>query len=103
MTIHLPPDLEGYVQGEVQRGRFGSEEEAITEAVKLLRQQQCNESTASAAAHAQATPESDLPPPCQMILDVMKDVPDDAFDRIPADSSEQLDHYVYGTPKRPKS
>jgi hypothetical protein len=31
----------------------------------------------------------------------MKDVPEDTFDRIPADSSEQLDHYLYGTPRRP--
>jgi putative addiction module CopG family antidote len=38
MTIHLPEDLERYVQSEVQRGRFASEEAAITEAVRLLRQ-----------------------------------------------------------------
>ena len=38
MTIHLPEDLEEYIQGQVQRGRFASSNEAITEAVRLLRQ-----------------------------------------------------------------
>jgi putative addiction module CopG family antidote len=39
MTIHLPEDLESYVLGEVQKGRFASPDEAITEAVRLLRQE----------------------------------------------------------------
>src|ERR1700730_12539613 len=38
MTIHLPEDLECYVHSQVQSGRFASEDEAITEAVRLLRQ-----------------------------------------------------------------
>lgn len=38
MTIHLPPVLERFVQNEVLRGRFASDQEAIAEAVRLLRQ-----------------------------------------------------------------
>lgn len=38
MTVHLPSDLEIYVQGQVARGRFASQDEAIAEAVRLLRQ-----------------------------------------------------------------
>jgi len=38
MTIHLPEDLERYLQSEVQSGRFASPDEAMTEAVRLLRQ-----------------------------------------------------------------
>ena len=38
MTIHLPEDLERFVQAEVSLGHFASEEEAITQAVRLLRQ-----------------------------------------------------------------
>jgi putative addiction module CopG family antidote len=37
MTIHLPEDLERYVQSQVHLGRFASADEAITEAVRLLR------------------------------------------------------------------
>jgi len=38
MIIHLPEDLERYVQSEVLSGRFASPDEAITEALRLLRQ-----------------------------------------------------------------
>ena len=38
MTIHLPKDLESYVLSEVQKGRFANPDEAISEAVRLLRQ-----------------------------------------------------------------
>ncbi len=40
MTIQLPEDLARYVQNEVISGHFASEQEAITEAVRLLRQRQ---------------------------------------------------------------
>jgi putative addiction module CopG family antidote len=38
MTVHLPEDLERYVRSQVESGYFASEDEAITEAVRLLRQ-----------------------------------------------------------------
>src|SRR3954454_4311414 len=38
MTIQLPEDLERFVQDEVQCGRFASPDEAIVEALRLLRQ-----------------------------------------------------------------
>jgi putative addiction module CopG family antidote len=38
MTVHLPEDLERYVRSQVQSGYFASEDEAIAEAVRLLRQ-----------------------------------------------------------------
>ena len=38
MTIHLPEDLERYLQSEVSKGHFASVEEAITQAVRLLQQ-----------------------------------------------------------------
>ena len=40
MNTHLPEDLERYVQAKVRSGRFGSSDEAITEAVRLLRQRE---------------------------------------------------------------
>lgn len=38
MTIHLPEDLERYLEGQVHSGRFASADDAIAEAVRLLRQ-----------------------------------------------------------------
>ena len=40
MTTHLPADLEQFVKAKVKSGRFTSSDEAITEAVRLLRQRE---------------------------------------------------------------
>jgi putative addiction module CopG family antidote len=40
MTIRLPKDLRRFVQAKVESGRFTSSDEAITEAVRLLRQRE---------------------------------------------------------------
>jgi putative addiction module CopG family antidote len=95
MTIHLPEDLKRFVQTEVQSGRFASEEAAITEAVRLLRKSEASESLK--ADQTVGAPE----PAWKCLLNNMKDVPDEEFDRIPTDGSEQHDHYIYGVPKRP--
>lgn len=34
------------------------------------------------------------------IADIAAEVPPDAWEALPADLSEQLDHYLYGTPKQ---
>jgi putative addiction module CopG family antidote len=36
MTVHLPDELERFVRNEVQSGHFASDDEAISEAVRLL-------------------------------------------------------------------
>jgi antitoxin ParD1/3/4 len=45
MTTHLPEDLEQFVKSKVKSGRFSSSDEAITEAVRLLRQHEEAEDT----------------------------------------------------------
>ncbi len=40
MTRYLPAELEQFVQAKVRSGRFTSSDEAITEAVRLLRQRE---------------------------------------------------------------
>ena len=44
--------------------------------------------------------ESSNLPISEVITDIMKDVPDEVFDRLPADGASQVDHYIYGLPKR---
>jgi putative addiction module CopG family antidote len=39
MTIHLPDDLERFIRAEVHSGHFASEDDAVAEAVRLLRRQ----------------------------------------------------------------
>lgn len=40
MSIRLPVDLEQFLQAKVRSGRFSSSDEAITAAVRLLREQE---------------------------------------------------------------
>jgi putative addiction module CopG family antidote len=39
ITVQLPEDLERFLRGEVQSGRFASADEAVSEALRRLRQQ----------------------------------------------------------------
>lgn len=34
------------------------------------------------------------------IQEIVKDVPDEVWERLPTDGSEQHDHYLYGSPKK---
>jgi putative addiction module CopG family antidote len=45
LTIHLPEDLERYLDVEVKGGRFASADEAIAEALRLLRQKEQEEAS----------------------------------------------------------
>lgn len=36
----------------------------------------------------------------QVIAEIVADVPESEWERLPSDLIEQLDHYVYGLPKR---
>jgi len=42
----------------------------------------------------------DSRPIWEMILDNMKDVPPEELARLPRDGASELDHYLYGHPKR---
>lgn len=36
----------------------------------------------------------------EAIQEIMKVVPDEVFNRLPEDGASQVDHYIYGLPKR---
>jgi hypothetical protein len=64
----------------------------------------------SAASYASQVLERDLrsteiqakpdgAPIWEVVTDIMKDVPDEIFE-LPRDAASQVDHYIYGLPKR---
>jgi Arc/MetJ-type ribon-helix-helix transcriptional regulator len=95
MTINLPKDVENSILAKVHSGLFPSVDAAMAEAARLLLER-LEQSQAPAEVSAPASG-----PVWEKVLKTMEAVPDEVFDRIPADSSAQLDHYLYGTPKRP--
>ena len=36
----------------------------------------------------------------EVIQDIMQDVPDEELEKLPKDGAAEIDHYIYGTPKR---
>jgi Arc/MetJ-type ribon-helix-helix transcriptional regulator len=102
MTIHLPKNVESSINAAVLSGHFASLDDAMTEAAHLLLQKlNQGQARADKPAVSQEPSAEDRKPVWERILEKMEAVPDEVFDRIPADSSAQLDHYLYGTPKRP--
>ena len=43
--------------------------------------------------------ETNVPTIEEKISAIMADVPQEEWDRLPADLTDHLDHYIYGTPK----
>ena len=102
MTIHLPLDIESSIQAAVHRGQFASVDEAMTEAASFLLARLNQKQTV--AASPAAVPAEAVPPHkpiWELFQELSAEVPDEVWDNLPTDLSEQHDHYIYGTPKRP--
>ena len=103
MTIHLPPHIESSIQAAVDSGRFASVDDAMTEAATLLvqrlEQEQAQAKPPAAMNQAAAAPAHK--PIWEVFQELSASVPDEVWDALPTDLSEQHDHYIYGTPKRP--
>jgi Arc/MetJ-type ribon-helix-helix transcriptional regulator len=80
MTINLPEDLERFIRAEVHSGHFASEEDAIAEAVRLLRRQL---SQAAGPTLAASAPTATMPP--DPVLGAMHDSADE-MDEIVAEA-----------------
>ncbi|WP_406694254.1 ribbon-helix-helix domain-containing protein [Singulisphaera sp. Ch08] len=98
MTIRLPGDLERSILEEVHSGHFASVDDAMAEAVRLLLRQRDQSRVRPETA---GTGEQVHKPIWQEIAEIAATVPNEEWDKLPADGAEQHDHYIYGTPKRP--
>jgi Arc/MetJ-type ribon-helix-helix transcriptional regulator len=83
MTIRLPQDLEAYVKNQVTSGLFASPDDAIAEAIRLLRRQQ----PAPAASEILTTEDVDRQLLARGLLsrlpDPSEDLDDDGEDDLP--------------------
>jgi len=88
LTINLSPDKEAVLKAQAQA--LG-----LTVEQWLLR-------LADQATPDLASPEptGDQRPIWEVMLDNLKDVPPEEFARLPKDGASEVDHYLYGHPKR---
>jgi Arc/MetJ-type ribon-helix-helix transcriptional regulator len=104
MTIHLPEDLERSIHAEVDSGHFASVDDAIAEAWRAYQIRRDRGSTGrDEPAPSEAAAALAHKPIWEEIEEIIADVPDEEFNKLPVDGAEQHDHYIYGTPKRSPS
>jgi Arc/MetJ-type ribon-helix-helix transcriptional regulator len=101
MTINVSKEVENAIKAAVQRGQFSSADEMITRLVEEYGQRTQRPSSPPTASQEAAAPTRK--PIWERIQDLTADVPDEEWDKLPADLAEQHDHYIYGIPKRPVS
>jgi Arc/MetJ-type ribon-helix-helix transcriptional regulator len=104
MTIHLPPELESSIQAAVYSGRYASLDDAMAEAAAMLVERLGHEQAqAKPTATQQAGAVPAYKPIWEVAADIRKSIPAEEWAKLPKDGAEQLDHYIYGSPKRPTS
>jgi len=85
-TVHMSPEL----LAEARRAATEEHREAdelVSDAVRRYLRER-------------TPPASNERPIWETITDMVKDIPDEVFDRLPKDGASQVDHYIYGLPKR---
>jgi len=95
MNVAISKDLEEFVRGAVKCGQFPTETAVLEEALRLLIHQaeraQSEPNNAGMASHR---------PIWAQALEAMQGVSDEELAVLPTDGAAQIDHYIYGTPKR---
>ena len=73
LNVTLPAELEQLVQEKVARGEFDSVDAALADGFRHI---------------------------SHVFAEIMADVPPHVLAKLPKDGASQVDHYVYGLPKR---
>ena len=90
VTIELSQEREAALKAQAEAHGLSIEQWLI----KLAEQQ------AGRDAESQPLAPADHRPISQVIAEIMRDVPAEAFASLPTDGASQVDHYLCGHPKR---
>jgi len=102
MSIVVPESREPFIRDLVRSGAFASETEVVEEALQLLEarvREAASGQRATISAHEMVGP-TRRKPIWERAAELRKRVPAEEWDKVPADGSKQLDHYIYGSPRR---
>jgi Arc/MetJ-type ribon-helix-helix transcriptional regulator len=96
MPISFNAELERRILQQVESGRYSSPSQVVEEGLDLIelrekapKQSQPNEVRGDASIWEE-------------IAQIGEAVPAEAWSEVPTDLSKQVDHYLYGAPKRPE-
>jgi Arc/MetJ-type ribon-helix-helix transcriptional regulator len=91
MGILINPDLENRIVAKVQSGRYQSPDEVVEESLALL---DARDGGTRASEPPDASSISD------MIVRIGAQVPEETWSHLPSDLANNVDHYLYGSPRR---
>ena len=102
MTINVSKDVETSINAAVRSGRFPSADEAVTAAWRAFEIQPVQEPLTPQPSQTANTATAEKPI-WEVMDELRKSVPPEELAKLPRDGAAQLDHYIYGSPKRSKS
>jgi Arc/MetJ-type ribon-helix-helix transcriptional regulator len=82
MTVRLQPEHERALEELLASGKFASMEEAVAQAVEHYLES------------------AQRKPIWEKLQEIRDSIDPHAFDGLPEDGASQIDHYIYGLPKR---
>jgi Arc/MetJ-type ribon-helix-helix transcriptional regulator len=109
ISVELPERTAEEIENYVRSGWFASSAEAIRTAVLEfvrktrgeLTERQQRDDIAWALEQKGAPPATATHRPIEEVLaEIASQVPDEEWAKLPADLNDNLDHYLYGAPKR---
>ena len=109
MTINVSQDVENSINAAVRSGQFASADEMIARLVREYAQRFRLPTVAPSSPERnalqipkaeQADEVTSAPSILDMVDELRKRVPPEEFAKLPTDGARQLDHYIYGLPKR---
>ncbi len=101
MTIQLPENLESSIREAVHSGQFPSIDDAMAEAARPLLSQLKQRPVTPPPTVDEKPGVAPHKPIWEEIQELTAGIPDEVWDKLPTDLSEQHDHYIYGTPEQP--
>jgi len=94
MEVHFTPEQEAQL-AQIATKSGAAPESLVKDAVLRLL-----EGGPQHTSDTSAEPNGDTRPIWEVMLDHLKDVPPEEFAALPKDGAGQVDHYLYGHPKR---
>ena len=106
MKLSLSPETERLIEEKISSGRYQSADEVVREGLKRLDERDNGDAPSSPqeAEPEQAEPaaETDQKPRTlyELFEPIWASVPESEWEKLPRDLSINLDHYLYGAPKK---
>ena len=100
-----PLPLDQFVERQLASGRYPSYDALVEDALRLLQERDAEADHGETHHNGEEEAQPQAPPTHKHIWDIAEElfgeIPDEELACLPPDGAAQVDHYVYGLPKRP--